>query len=192
MEKKMTELTNEELLDEFGPDVLTGYGRELRSELLLRLGAAVSASPQPREYPKAEAGPFWHELSALLEKHKAPYLYEPLAEAIFRNFFAPAPAQEPRCDYIFRDIGTGMQCDKKRGHDGDHHATMGSIKEGIHIDDPESLAAQPVENSSRCRHCDEEIRKSQHGWRAEHGSTICPDNPNGNDHEPITGGASTG
>lgn len=51
--------------------------------------------------------------------------------------------QPPRCEYIFRDIGNGLRCDKEKGHTGDHHATMGSIKEGIHVEDPEP-AAVPV------------------------------------------------
>lgn len=46
---------------------------------------------------------------------------------------------------------------------------------------------QPVSPSpaTQCVHCSEEIRESEQGWRAEHGSVICPENPTGNSHEPV-------
>jgi len=51
MEKKMTELKKEELVSAFAVDVAlhpNSQNPKLRAELLRRLGAAVSASPQPR------------------------------------------------------------------------------------------------------------------------------------------------
>lgn len=71
------------------------------------------------EYPKPEAGPFWHELSALLEKHKAAHLYEPLVDAIMRHMFPGSASTHgprprcPKCGNNFFDVraGTAYCCD---------------------------------------------------------------------------------
>jgi|SRR5882757_3753853 len=162
-------MTNEELLDKYIAELAGDYtdtdDRDAyRAELLrlMDLGAAVSASPHPRCPRCKESKLRFVEGSDLVG-----WLGKMLCESgkccgefswfdiedwtDFAQFFAAAPAQEPVCEYTFRDIGTGLRCDKKLGHDGDHHATMGSIKEGIHVDDPEPTAEdaqeQPVENS---------------------------------------------
>jgi ssDNA-binding Zn-finger/Zn-ribbon topoisomerase 1 len=155
-----------------------------------RLGAAVSASPQPRCPECGNTDLRWSNGRTILFCYNGkPYpehSFDVSTVESFWRFFAPAPAQEPRCEYIFRDIGTGLRCDKKSGHDGDHHATMGNIKKGIHIDDPDPAPAQPVENSSRSQViCN---------WRQDGNPPFnCKLEANhAGPHSPISSGASTG
>lgn len=213
MEKKMTEQTAIDINNlrfyarmaehyKWQTDVIdSSVVVQTLNEIAERLGAAVPAPLQPLPSVEELARRAWEKRQPMFKSYDS---WEEVGSAdkqvyleaagryreVFQEFFAPAPAQEPRCEYIFRDIGTGLQCDKKRGHDGDHHATMGSIKEGIHVDDPEDSAAQPVENSSRCAKCGEvEDHMNHYADYTLDGSAY-----HMKDHtfEPISGGASTG
>jgi hypothetical protein len=114
MEKKMTDTEFAGMSDEEFATYVSSGGWMVRSdavhiyikaELLRRLGAAVSASPQPR-CPKCQSGMILLNYNLWVDdgrrsRHKATCLdceYEPTLDstpADFAQFFAPAPAQEP-------------------------------------------------------------------------------------------------
>jgi len=121
MEKKMTEMTETEFAEHVSNwgcscDVGSGYGCghiAIRDELLRRLGAAVSASPQPR-CPKCGAGQGklaldYQKPITSQDDTAGPYVHcEGCGTKTFTEmwrlwelapFFAPAPAQEPHCGY---------------------------------------------------------------------------------------------
>jgi hypothetical protein len=149
--------------------------------------AAVSASPQPR-CPKCgndgtglgEAlvvGPASVKCWKCATRFEAPNL------ADFAPFFAPAPAQEPPKLMISRSGEIHEWCPDCRGDCCSPY---------------KPVAAQPVENSSRCRHCDRELVRrpaDRHNWYDLQGAVWCNATQYKARHEPadpISGGASTG
>jgi len=205
MEKKMTELTNEELLAKFAGEVLCYYKYENysgpleqdRREVLrlMNLGAAVSASPQPSvEELLKEFTANYARLNGMREQLATPkydrYIEgaSDFAEEVERKFFAPAPAQEFSAEFV-------AQQEELREMNPELYEQGSQNVVRLH----EKLAAQLVENSNRCRHCGGEIircwighvheacngflhRDNYHRCQSGDGSTIA---------EPIPGGAST-
>jgi len=186
MEKKMTELTNQELIDGAKGRWWLNKAAVCEAELLRRLGAAVSQPTQEQV------------TAFFLETHGAD-LQEDMwngqnmvifALGVCKKFFAPAPAQEPPKEVMpTARIGRLSQTDSIS-------ASVASLKTS-------GLAAQSVENSSRCKWCDKAIKPCDFTTVAardckgfihadKSGHYCCQTSTSFHEAEPISSGASTG
>lgn len=180
---------------------------EAKAELLRRLGAAVSASPQPRcPTCKAEMQPesfaigidpettdHFEVFCNGTERHyfRVPYLW---SVADFAQFFAPAPAQDS-LDKQEEDFGNAVAAAFKAAQEPPKKCTCPATQyTGSEPNDStcelteeehQKRAAQPVENSSRCECVHEPIEHDYRGC----GRTGCACKKF--KAEPISGGAST-
>ncbi len=199
MEKKMTEQELKELLLEYG-DRCYASGenkgsdaqmvanaerrKEIFNQIVSNLGAAVSASPQPDDHELGD--PLWPIYQKYAEESPKPLLtysgwLRTIAQKLEREFFAPAPAQEPPNESV---VGKIVRVDHPRFNgygfaqydSGDRSRVIGVVLENgntwdyeietVRAATPEEIdkapkavrerlaPAQPVENSSRCKDFD--------------------------------------
>jgi len=145
------------------------------NEIAGRMGAAGSA-PQPRCPECGGTDLRWSNGRTILFCYNGkPYpehSFDVSTVESFWKFFAPAPAQEPpNGEYSCAVCGMGMvePCEHWK-----------------------AMAAQPVENSSRCAECGDEISSWQNAADQPYWTHV----PNGKNHDhtarPISGGASAG
>jgi len=261
----MTELTNEQLVDYFENNSVAygdarcgskeeidagAKGEAAKAELLRRLGAAVSASPQPPGCPECGGTDLrWSNGRTVIFCYQGkPYpehSFDVSTLESFRKFFAPAPAQEPpkiemkehlaHVQQFLNDLWAFSIDPLHEGMEGlkiaevcaallkaakDNRDSVYEL-EGLFrtaclwvwkgLDAPgqtlestmeamrkeyKAAPAQPVENSSRCRHCGLPIYFEGNYWLLVRPSTglkyqLCATNRNGrHEAEPISGRAS--
>jgi len=158
--------------------------------LIDRLGAAVSAAPQPRcpkcgsldvdaDVSLSQAEDYYLYVYCKTCEHSFPWQPSQYFKEFIAQFFAPAPAQEPP-------------------HEHDLACEMGHCPFSPQIKVEVIAPAQPVENSSRCRHCGFEIQLISELWtKVANDGVYCSKNLIPHQvgvygfHEPISGGAST-